>query len=176
MSIKIKLPDGRVIPSSNEIVAEQVTNALLKQGRHVNPMEHTASSTLPKGELKRFNNSRNAAKEEYVLEELKVQLSGYTEGEKLTKKGVIALFNAIIQNTDANKYYVGITCDPDRRAKEHDAEFIAVISCPNKDKANEMEKTLDRKGYDAGDAAGNVHDAKSDKVYIYKKIPRKTKE
>lgn len=172
MSIKIKLPDGRVIPSSSEIVAEQVTNALLKQRKYVKPAEETAIGSLKRGKQKTFNNYQKESKEGYIVEELKVKLTGYTQGESLTKDGVIALFDAISKYAEANKYYVGITCDPNRREGEHNAEFLAVIACPNKDKANEMEKALSGEGYDAGGAVGNVHNSDSKKVYIYKKSPK----
>lgn len=157
MSIKIKLkrPNGQVIPSSREIIAGQVRDALAKQG-----------------ELRRFNNPQGESKEEYVVEDLNVKISGYKKGETLTKDGVIALFGAISNDAAAKKYYVGITCDPERREDEHNAEFIAVIACPNKNKANEMEKALSGEGYDAGDAVGNVHKVQSKKVYIYKKTPK----
>ena len=172
--MKIKLPDGRIIPYSRDVIRKQVIDELVKEGflieeKRVMSEKKAATGTLQKGELKRFNNVQNEANEEYVIEELKVQLSGYTEGEKLTKKGVIALFDAIRKYAEANKYYVGITCDPNRREGEHKAEFLAIIACPDKDKANDLEMTLDGKGYDAGDAVGNVHKVQSKKVYIYKK-------
>ena len=155
MIIKLKHPNGQVIPSSREIIAGQVRDTLAKQG-----------------ELRRFNKPQEGSKEEYVVEELKVKLTGYTEGETLSKDGVIALFGAISDDAAAKKYYVGITCDPERREGEHNAEFLAVIACPNKDKANEMEKALSGEGYDAGGAVGNVHNSDSKKVYIYKKSPK----
>lgn len=137
-----------------------VTDALVREG------------FIQKSKLKWFNKPKDESLEEYVVEELKVKLAGYTHGESLTKDGVIALFDAISKYAEANKYYVGITCDPNRREEEHNAEFLAVIACPNKDKANEMEKALSGEGYDAGGAVGNVHNSDSKKVYIYKKSPK----
>lgn len=174
--MKIILRDGRIIPSRKESLEKLVNDyfakkGLLRKGQHVKLLEKTANSTLRKGELKRFNKSQEAQKE-YVVEELKVELAGYTQGDKLTKDGVIAMFDAISKHAAANNYYVGITCDPDRREGEHKAEFLAVIGCPNKDKANELESELSCEGYDAGDAVGNVHKSQSKKVYIYKKTSK----
>lgn len=174
--MKIILSNGQVIQTSREIIERMVKESLAKRGllrekQQAMPMEKTANSSLTKFKLKRFNKPQEAS-EDYVIEELNVVLSGYTKGDKLTKDGVVALFDAISKHAEANKYYVGITCDPNRREEEHNAEFLAVIACPNKDKANDMERTLSGEGYDAGGAVGNVHNSDSKKVYIYKKSPK----
>ena len=175
IKIRIKRPKGQVVPSSKEIITGIVKDAIkefLQEGKGVKPAKETAIGSLKRGEPKTFNNYQKGSKEEYVVEELKVKLTGYTQGESLTKDGVIALFDAISKYAETNKYYVGITCDPNRREGEHNAEFLAVIACPNKDKANDMERTLSGEGYDAGGAVGNVHNSDSKKVYIYKKSPK----
>lgn len=175
VKIRIKRPKGQVVPSSKEIITGIVKDGIkevLQERKSVKPAEETAIGSLKKGELKTFHKPQKGSEERYVVEELKVKLAGYTQGESLTKDGVIALFDAISKYAEANKYYVGITCDPNRREEEHNAEFLAVIACPNKDKANEMEKALSGEGYDAGGAVGNVHNSDSKKVYIYKKTPK----
>ena len=155
--MRIILKDGRTIQTSQEEIKRMVTDALVREG------------FIQKSKLKRFNKPKDESLEEYVVEELHVEQTGYTKGKKLKKEDVVALFKAIQKNAAANNFYVGITCDPDRREGEHKAEFLAVIACPDKNMANDLEKTLDSKGYDAGDAVGNVHKAQSRKVYIYKK-------
>ena len=172
--MKIILPDGRVISSNREIIERMVKDSLAKrglirEGQNAKPSEKTINGTNPKGEFKRVNTFQKESADEYIVEELRVELARYTKGDRLTKDGDIALFNAISKHAAAKKYYVGITCDLDRREGEHSAEFLAVIACPDKDKANDLEMTLDGKGYDAGDAVGNVHKVQSKKVYIYKK-------
>ena len=160
--MKIILKDGRIIQTRQEEIIRMVKESLIKEG---------LLQEEERSELKRFNKPQEAS-EDYVIEELQVELAGYSQGKKLTKEGVKALFDAIRRHAAANKYYVGITCDPSRREGEHNADFLAVVTCPNKDKANEMEKALDDKGFDAGSSVGNVHKSKSKKVYIYKKTSK----
>lgn len=119
----------------------------------------------------------NGFEKSYDLEEL--DTSCYTKyhiGQNLTKEDVITLFNEISAHKSNKGYYVGITCDPDRRAQEHNAEFLAVIECPSLEKANELEKLLDKEGFETGDATGNGHKPTTKKVYIYRMIPNVTKE
>ena len=109
----------------------------------------------------------------YKVEELSLTYSkNYYEGDELNKEEVIELFNEISSHASNNKYYVGITCDPNRREGEHKADFLAVIDCPSVDKANELEKMADKYRFDAGYAVGNAHNEDSTKVYIYKKTPQ----
>lgn len=108
----------------------------------------------------------------YYVEELSFDYSdNYYEGDELNKVEVMALFNEISSHASNNKYYVGITCNPDRREGEHKADFLAVIDCPSVEKANELEEMADKYGFDAGYAVGNAHNEDSTKVYIYKKSP-----
>ena len=159
----IKRPDGSVIPSSSEGIARKVRETL---GKKV--LIKPAISSIS-GNVRKFNQPQQTSADEYIVEELKVNILGYAKGKKLTKEGVATLFREISKEGTKNNYYVGITCDPERREGEHEAEFLAVIGCPNKDKANELEKAMGYTGFDAGDAVGNVHNPESNKVYIYKK-------
>ena len=106
-----------------------------------------------------------------TLEELNIPIAGYQKGNKLSKDEVIALFKKIKGHADANQFYVGITCDPDRREGEHKADFLAVVDCPTMEAAQDLEARADEYGFDAGDVQGNVHKSSSKKVYIYKKTP-----
>ena len=109
---------------------------------------------------------------DYKIEELSLAYSDtYYEGDKLDKNEVMDLFNEISSHASNNKYYVGITCNPDRREGEHKADFLAVIDCPSVEKANELEEMADKYGFDAGYSVGNAHNEDSTKVYIYKKSP-----
>jgi hypothetical protein len=74
-----------------------------------------------------------------------------------------------------NSYYCGITDDLDRRSKEHNATFIKTMEADTFEGAKELEKALDRVGFDAGDHVGNGTE-KSVFIYMYKKIPGVTKE
>ena len=106
----------------------------------------------------------------YKVEELPFEYSEkYYEGDELSKEEVMDLFEEISGNAKNSKYRVGITCDPDRRAKEHDKTFLAVIGCPSVNKANELEELADKYGFDAGEHVGNAFLKKSKKVYIFKK-------
>lgn len=106
----------------------------------------------------------------YTIEELPFEYSEkYYEGDELSKEEVMDLFEEISGNAKNSKYRVGITCDPDRRAKEHDKTFLAVIGCPSVNKANELEELADKYGFDAGEHVGNAFLKKSKKVYIFKK-------
>ena len=68
-------------------------------------------------------------------------------------------------------YRVGITFDTEQREEEHAADFTAVINCYSKKNANELEKYAHDNGFDTGGLAGNAHDERSIKVYIYPKGP-----
>lgn len=109
----------------------------------------------------------------YKVEELSFDYSNnYYEGDELSKEDVMELFNEISSHASNNKYYVGITCNPDRRERDHKADFLAVVDCPSVEKANELEKEANKYGFDAGYAVGNAHNEDSTKVYIYKKTPK----
>ncbi len=66
-------------------------------------------------------------------------------------------------------YYVGITNDLDRRSKEHNATFIAVVTAKSKDAAVELEDKLGELGFDDGDRPGNGTDADSVNVIYLQK-------
>lgn len=119
---------------------------------------------------KNLNLYLNGYGERYEIEELdSSRQTNYHEGQNLSEDEVMNLFNEISADAKNSKYRVGITCDPDRREDEHDANFLAVIGCPSVDKANELEKLADKYGFDAGKHVGNAHLSKSTKVYIFKK-------
>lgn len=105
----------------------------------------------------------------YTIEALDgtIQTSHFM-GETLSKLQVMGLFDEI-RTSAKNTYYVGITCNPERREKEHKADFLAVINCPSVWRANELEKEADKYGFDAGKHVGNATNIRSTKVYIYKK-------
>lgn len=118
---------------------------------------------------------KTKVKKDYKIEKLDFKLDNHDAGDNLTKEGVISLFNEISAHKSNSGYYVGITCDPDRRAREHKAEFLAVVECPSVEKANELEKLLEKEDFETGGATGNGHKPSTTKVYIYR-ISRKTKE
>ncbi len=111
----------------------------------------------------------------YTIEELPFSIDDYFVGQLLDKDEVIDLFNEISAHKSNSGYYVGITCDPDRREREHNAEFLAVVDCPSVEKANELEKLLEKEDFETGGATGNGYKPSTTKVYIYR-ISRKTKE
>lgn len=123
----------------------------------------------------KVNNNKNSTTM-YKIEKLDTtKFTTHKEGDEISKQQVVNLFNQIKGHAKAQNYRVGITCDPNRREGEHNAEFLAVIQCENNDQANELECLFDDKQYDAGKRVGNTFLPKSKKVYIYKKGPE-TKE
>ena len=94
---------------------------------------------------------------------------------KLKVKYIVSLFDVFVKNTingetfDRSDYYCGITNDVERRAKEHNAEFINYVESDSKETAIAAEILLGKNGYDIGKKAGNGARENSVFVYIYKK-------
>lgn len=123
-----------------------------------------------------FNNKIQKSMKTYKIEDLDAsRKTEYRKGQNLTKEEVIALFKEISSDAANNKYYVGITCNPEEREDAHNANFLAVVDCPDMEAAKDFEKTAAEYNFDAGKVQANVHKPESKKVYIYKKTP-KTKE
>lgn len=105
----------------------------------------------------------------YIIEDIDTSIkTKHFVGEKISKLQVMGLFDEI-KTSAKNSYYVGITCNPERREKEHKTEFLAVVNCSSVKKANELEKEADKFGFDTGKLSGNANNEDSTKVYIYKK-------
>lgn len=137
--------------------------------RYLNQKDIRNKMKSDKMSLRRFSDAEPERKE-YEIEELdSSRQTSYHEGQQLSEEEVMGLFEEIGGDAKNSKYRVGITCDPDRREKEHDATFLAVIGCPSVDKANELEELADKYGFDAGEHVGNAFLKKSKKVYIFKK-------
>ena len=119
-------------------------------------------------EEKKVNTNENKERDDYEIEELdSSRQTKYQEGQRLSEEKVMGLFDEIRGDAKKSNYRVGITCDPDRRAKEHDTTFLAVVGCPSVDKANALEVLASEYGFDAGKHVGNA--SKGKKVYIFKK-------
>ena len=64
----------------------------------------------------------------YVIEELdSSRQTNYHEGQQLSEEEVMDLFDEIRGAAKKSNYRVGITCDPDRREKEHDTTFLCLF-------------------------------------------------
>lgn len=134
-------------------------------------------TTLKAQPLKEYALPRKTKVEkEYKIEELNFEHKNYNKGDLLTKDGVISLFCEISKHAANNQYYVGVTCNPEEREDAHNAKFLAVVDCPSMEAAGELEKQFDKKGFDAGKLQANLHKSKSKKIYIYKEVPRVTKQ
>ena len=72
-------------------------------------------------------------------------------------------------------YYCGITNDLERRAKEHNANFILTKEMKSFEEAKIVEEALHEKGYYTGKQLGNG-DEDTVHVYMYKIIPGVTIE
>lgn len=72
-------------------------------------------------------------------------------------------------------YYCGITNDLERRAKEHNANFILTKEMKSFEEAKIVEEALHAKGYCTGKQLGNG-DEDTVYVYMYKIIPGVTNE
>jgi hypothetical protein len=119
-------------------------------------------------EAEGINVDENGGGKEYEIEELdSSRQTSYHEGQHLSNEEVMDLFDEIRGEAKKSNYRVGITCDPDRREKEHDTTFLAVVGCPSVDKANALEILAGEYGFDAGEHVGNA--SKGKKVYIFKK-------
>lgn len=118
---------------------------------------------------RKMNNNKNSTTM-YKIEKLDTtKFTTHKEGDSITLEQVKNIFKQIAGNANLHGHRVGITCDAERRENEHNADFDLVVNCSTKDQANELERILDEMGFDAGGSVGNVHLAKSKKVYIYKK-------
>lgn len=121
-------------------------------------------------------NSNNADFERdfqwYSIEEMNLEEAlPYHIGQQMSQNDVISLFDLICGGKPREDFRVGITYDVDQRETEHATDFTAVINCYTLKKANELEKYAHEKGFDTGGLAGNAHDPRSIKVYIYPKGP-----
>lgn len=96
-------------------------------------------------------------------------MPSYHVGNEISKTEVVKIFRYISWNANKDDYYVGITCNPERREDEHNATFLAVINCPGVEEANQLEQILSGDDFDAGALVGNAHNEDSTKVYIYRK-------
>ena len=94
---------------------------------------------------------------------------------KIDFKYIVSLFDVLVKRTikgeafNRGDYYCGITNDVERRAKEHNAEFINYVESDNKETAIAAETLLGESGYDIGKKAGNGARENSVFVYVYKK-------
>lgn len=80
------------------------------------------------------------------------------------------------ENLQRNDFYCGITDDLDRRAEEHNLEqFDCCAKCASFAISSEVERKLDKKGFDCGKHLGNGQN-NSVYVYMYKKQLGVTKE
>lgn len=131
-------------------------------------LQEQLNKSLTESQNKKINpNNSNTM---YKIEKLDTdKFTTHHEGEEISLQQVKNIFKQIADDKNLHSHRVGITCDVDRREKEHNTEFDLVVCCANKDKANELEGILEEMGFDAGDSVGNVHLSKSKKVYIYKK-------
>lgn len=121
-------------------------------------------------EAEGIKTDENKGKKEYGIEELdSSRQTNYQEGQHLSNEEVMELFNEISADAKNSNYRVGITCDPERREKEHGKTFLAVVDCPSVDKANELEALAGQYGFDAGEHVANAFKPNSRKVYIFKK-------
>lgn len=108
----------------------------------------------------------------YSIEELNSKAAmPYQVGQQVSQNDVISLFDYLCGGRPRGDFYVGITCDVEQREEEHATDFTAVINCHTLENANALEIYAHEKGFDTGGLAGNAHDDKSIKVYIYKKGP-----
>lgn len=190
----------RAVDFHNKVVNNKTQNSMAEKDKQEKlrefvverkrPERELILTTITKGELKKqiaklkpehltatnvtFKPKAQSSKE-YYIEDLNIELENYSIGDKLTKKEVLSLFNDISAHKSNSDYYVGITCNPNDREDDHNADFLAVVDCPSMEAAKELERLLDKEDYDAGKVQGNVHKSSSKKVYIYRKTP-KTKE
>ena len=108
----------------------------------------------------------------YAIEELNVEGPlPFHIGQPMSQNDVISLFDLICGGESREDYRVGITLDTEQREEEHAADFTAVINYYTLKRANELEKYAHDNGFDTGGLAGNAHDPRSIKVYIYPKGP-----
>lgn len=86
------------------------------------------------------------------------------------RHGFVSIFNP--QN-----YYCGITNDISRREREHNASFLGFIEVENVHIARSIEIAMKfHFGFDTGRRAGNGGQPDSVFLYIYRKIPKVTRE
>lgn len=64
-------------------------------------------------------------------------------------------------------FYCGIGKDMDERAQWHKTDCIRYVKTDSRDSAGEVEKEMNRRGFDTGDKPDNGGDEESIYVYIY---------
>ena len=88
---------------------------------------------------------------------------------------VQAYLNSFNYGETRKDYYCGVTNDLERRAKEHNTEFIKTMKADKFENAQELEQALCDAGFDTGDKTGNGQED-SVYIYMYKKVSGKTIE
>lgn len=109
----------------------------------------------------------------------------YVDATKLSKELIVKLvvekYHEIFKHDDnKSNYYCGITNDLDRRMEEHRHDDFSIVddkvfawNCSSAKVAAEVEKNLEKLGFDIGntDTTGNGGSVDSSIVYLLKKGP-----
>ena len=66
--------------------------------------------------------------------------------------------------TNYSGYYCGVTNDLERRAGEHNAEFLGYVTAKTAKGATDLEARMHQEGFNTGKQLGNASD---DSVYVY---------